>query len=345
MRVDLHTHLIGLDARAGCYTSRRMRRGLTFHFLKFHLGLRGVRSDAAVGGAYAEILARWVRESGEIDRAVVYAMDGVYDASGALDLGRTHHMVGNDYLFSVCRAHPELLPGASVNPARRDALDELDRVAALGAVLVKLLPNSQLFDPGDRAHRGFFRRCAELRLPVVCHTGYEHTLPAPCQAYGDPRRLVPALEEGATVIAAHAGASGVLDEIEYFDDFLELCDRYDRLYGDTAALCTPTRRRYLLRLVEMPAVCARLVHGSDFPIPVVPWLLADEVTPPATLRFVREKNPLTRDVLMKRAVGLPEDILERGARLLGLGHPLEERKAGADPCGAAPLFRRDDEEA
>ena len=39
--------------------------------------------------------------------------------------------------------------GASVNPTRKDALDELERVAALGAVLNKVLPNAMVFDPAD----------------------------------------------------------------------------------------------------------------------------------------------------------------------------------------------------
>jgi hypothetical protein len=292
-----------------------MRRGLTFRFLKWHLGLRADR-DADLDRAYAEQMARWVRESCAVDRAVAFAMDGVYDEAGNLDLGRTAHMVGNDYLFDVCREHPELLPGASVNPARRDALEEIDRVADRGAVLVKLLPNSQDFDPAERRHRPFFRRCADLGMPIVCHTGFEHTIPVTRQEYGDPRRLAPALEEGATVIAAHSGSSGVFHAVEYVDHFVEMLERYPNLYGDTAAFATPVRRRYLLRFLERPDLLERLLHGSDFPIPVPPWTFADLVGPARTWDLWREKNPFARDAAVKRALGVPDSVFTRAARLL-----------------------------
>jgi hypothetical protein len=309
-----------------------MRAGVTFRFLRSRLGLSGDGADEALDRAYADLLARHVRESPEVDRAVVFALDGVYDAAGRLDLARTHHMVSNDYLFDVCRERPDLLPGASVNPARRDALEELDRVAERGAVLVKLLPNSQDFDPAEARHRAFFRRSAELGLPLVCHTGFEHSLPVSRQEYGDPRRLVAALEEGATVIAAHAGSSGFFHSIEYFDHFLALLDRYPSLYGDTAAFGTPVRRKYLLRLLGEPHLLARLVHGSDFPIPVVSWTYADVLGPWRTVALWREKNPLTRDAAMKRSLGVPEAVFTRAAGILRIAG----RQEGKSRPGEVP---------
>jgi len=110
-------------------------------------------------------------------------------------------------------------PGISIHPARSDAREELDRCLEGGAVLLKCLPNCQNIDWSDRRYTGFLERMAEAGLPLLAHTGGEHTLPVVDARLADPRVLVRPLEIGVTCIAAHCGtASGLLKRARGFPE-------------------------------------------------------------------------------------------------------------------------------
>ena len=76
--------------------------------------------------------------------------------------------------------------------------------------LVKVLPNAQHFDPADPKYTAFYRALAERKLPFLSHVGYEFSLIGKDQSVGDPDRLRLALDEGVTVIAAHACSYGLM---------------------------------------------------------------------------------------------------------------------------------------
>jgi predicted TIM-barrel fold metal-dependent hydrolase len=198
-------------------------------------------------------------------------MDGVYDSAGKLDEGRTDFLVANDYLFEVVSAHRRFLAGVSINPARRDSLDELERCSEKGAALVKVLPNAQGFDPAERRFAAFYKRLAGLGMPLLSHTGYEFSLFAQDQSLGDPARLVPVLEEGVTVIAAHGCGSGLFVAGKYFDTMLKLMQRYPNFYVDSSALTLPVRVGTLFKLRQHPEIHQRLVFGTDYPLPCLSY--------------------------------------------------------------------------
>jgi predicted TIM-barrel fold metal-dependent hydrolase len=322
--------MLPFGGRFGGAVSVRGYRAFGARLLKRRLGLATAASPDERERRYVDDLAMSVRDS-ELDRAVLLALDAVHDARGEMLLDRTALYVPNDCVSRTCALHPDaFLYGASVHPCRRDALDELDRVAASGAVLVKLLPNSQGFDPADPALRPYFRRLADLRLPLLVHCGYEHTLPALDQALGDPKLLEPALDEGAVVIVAHAGSAGRFHPRETFGDFLRLLERHPRCYGDTSALANWWRSKYLFALldpsrlervygVRLEDPLSRFVHGSDFPVPVTVFAFVGRVDRAGRARAGAIPNELQRDVELKRLAGVPDAVLERAAGLLRLG--------------------------
>src|SRR5436305_14430390 len=99
-------------------------------------------SDRRFGKCYVAKLLDWIRESW-LDQVVLLAHERVHDPDGTPrpDLGSM--FVPNDIVLDLGRRYPEFLPGVSIHPARRDAIDELNRCADLGAVLMKCLPNCQ----------------------------------------------------------------------------------------------------------------------------------------------------------------------------------------------------------
>ncbi|MCP4677424.1 MAG: amidohydrolase family protein [Deltaproteobacteria bacterium] len=330
MKIDCHAHLIGASTESGAYLSSRMRRSFSYHFILWKFGLRRVKDPARRERIYIEKIARWTRES-ELDRAVLLAFDEVYRKDGTVDRSITHTYVPNDFVSRVCLEHPELFFfGASVHPYRKDALEELERVSALGAVLVKLLPNSQGFAPDDRRLTQYYRKAAELNLPLLIHAGYEHTIPVIDQSFGFPERLRTALDEGATVIVAHAGTAGLAHPRETMGAFLGLLAEYPNCFGDISALTNLWRSKYLKLLldperlyrkykVELEDPMSRMIHGSDFPIPVTPMAFQTRLAA-ADRHLVRKtKNPLQQDILIKRLLGVPEACLVRAHDELGIG--------------------------
>src|SRR2546425_6630961 len=196
-------------------------------------------------------------------------MDGVYDASGVLDAGKTEFLVSNDYVFRIAHAYPDRLwPGVSINPQRRDAIEELDRCVEGGAKLVKVLPNTQGFDPANRRYLPFYRRLARHKIPFLSHVGYEIVLTGQDQSAGDPNKLRVPLEEGVTVIAAHGCSNGLVAYEPYYPTLLDLVRRYANFFADVSALTLPNRFGMLWRLRRQPTAArrARLSHRRCLPL-------------------------------------------------------------------------------
>ncbi|WP_372013846.1 amidohydrolase family protein [Pseudoxanthomonas sp. 10H] len=75
---------------------------------------------------------------------------------------------GNDGIIALARAHPSVVPVATVHPYDdQAALDELARVAAAGVRVLKLHPHTQRFDLGDARVLPLVRRAGELGMVVL----------------------------------------------------------------------------------------------------------------------------------------------------------------------------------
>jgi predicted TIM-barrel fold metal-dependent hydrolase len=319
MIFDCHVHL----AAAGSgYPGNRLapafRDGLRFRAMLRQLGLE--RGEAGAGDLDARIregLCRWLGESG-VERAVVLALDGAHGDDGSPDPGRTLSATDNDYVADLAAEDGKILFGASIHPYRRDALEELRRVAARGACLVKWLPSAQNIRPDDPRCFPFYEALAALGMPLLSHTGCEHTLAAYPDAFNAPLRLVPALERGVTVIAAHCGTRLFLHERSWFGQWRELALRHPNLYGDLAAFLVHTRIPALAAILRCPELCRKVLYGSDFPAPAWPFNLLGRIGIPSYLRLRRIRNPFDRSRCALEAAGAGPDIFSRAGEILRL---------------------------
>jgi predicted TIM-barrel fold metal-dependent hydrolase len=265
---------------------------------------------------YATKLLETVNAS-SFDAVVLLANERVHDHDGTPrdDLGAMY--VPNDVVLDLAAKHPEFLAGVSIHPARRDALDELDRCLARGAVLMKCLPNCQNIDTADERYRPFWNRMAEASLPLLAHTGGENTLPEVNAAFADPKRLRLPLECGVTVIAAHCGTRSGLRDPDYFGDWAAMLSEFPNLYGDISALVSLNRCAHLRDCLR-PEIEPRILHGSDFPVPTLGhrlWLRGD-IKWRDFVRTQRIDNPLERDWQFKRLLGFQEEVRTRVGTLL-----------------------------
>ena len=151
------------------------------------------------------------------------------------------------------------------------------------------------------------------RLPLLAHTGGEHTLQIINAAYADPRILTQPLECGVTCIAAHCGGRGFVDP-EYFHVFAGMLDRYPNLYGDISAFNIPVRSKHFRAALKLE----RIVHGSDYPVPVFAhWAWLRGLLDRETFRRCQAiPNVIERDYQIKRAIGFPDEVFTRVGELL-----------------------------
>ena len=166
----------------------------------------------------------------------------------------------------------------------------------------------------------------------MVHTGTERSSEVACPPCSDPSRLLPALEEGCTVIAAHAGMGNPFDKKEdyehFFPNLVDLVGRFPNLFCDTAVLASMLRWRSLPSILEESAVVERLVHASDWPFPSNAMVFWNRLRPNQMLNLCAETNLFERDYQLKRALGLPIEVFDRGARLLS-----QSRSTGHEESG------------
>lgn len=317
-KIDCHVHLVG-DGSAGSgawfelpglwdrFLGRMMVRGL---------GLPSEVLESGMDVMYAENLVAQIRDS-ELDAAVVLAQDIPYDAQGD-PLGRAQFYIPNTLVADLARRFPdEVIPACSIHPGRRDAMDELERCIAAGMPVMKLLPNCLLVDYDDERYFPFWQRMAEAGMILLSHTGGEMTVKVHDPGLADPKKLSKVLDCGVRVIAAHAaGRSGLFDP-DWTADLIAMFDRYPGLYADNSALCSPNRARTLKSILSAE-VQKRVVHGSDYPVPVSgvgPWIWG-QLAWADYRESAQIENGLQRDYWLKRAMGFAESSFTRMDALL-----------------------------
>jgi uncharacterized protein len=304
--IDAHVHIVGNGSGgSGCWL-----RVTGWHRPLAALMVRGIGlPQSSLKGdldrLYVERLLACVRAS-SLRHAVILAQELVYDDHGRPLKDAGSFYVPNDYVLKLAREHPEFLPAVSIHPARPDAVEELDRCLAGGAVMMKCLPNCQNINCNDRRFTRFWERMAQAKLPLLAHTGGEHTMPVVRPEYADPRVLALPLECGVNVIAAHCATKSGFTDPEYFHIFEGMTRRFQNLYGDTSAFNVPFRGRHIKKCLAEP-LASRLVHGSDYPVPVHghwAWLRRF-INWKDFRKWERHPNVIERDYQLKLAMAFP----------------------------------------
>jgi len=285
---------------------------------------------------------------GPIERFVLLAFDAARDDAGGCpplpqpgDAFGSDMYTSNSLIRSLCRRHPRrFLFGASVHPYRPDAAACLEEVLVAGACLLKWLPLHQNIDVTDPRTAAVLRQCAGLGLPLLVHYGAEFTLMTQRPQYRSVRPLLAVLRElrreGAMpcVIVAHAATPvlpwGDADSHRALVAALlgEFADA--PLYADVSALTAWAKLWFLRRLIRRPELHAKLLFGSDFPVPPVPLHGRRDPAAPREPSGRASWPQHTAQVL--RRMGLGEIAFQRAAELL----PNVNYFAGSAPSAVKP---------
>ena len=327
---DCHVHLVG-DGEPGSDAwinpqARSLLHPLQYAQRQFYLNAACVADSERRSDAYIERLLALHGDFPAGARFMLLAFDQHYDERGERVVKFSPVYTSNEYAARVAHAYPQAFEWiASVHPYRADCVPALEWAAVHGARAVKWLPNAMGMDPASPLCDRFYQAMARLKLPLLSHAGDEQAVPGgAADDLGNPLRLRRPLDQGVRVIVAHCGALGRGIDLDRgpdapsapnFELFARLMveSKYKGLlFGDISAM---TQNNYdaagLIAILTRADWHARLVNGSDYPLPgVMPLIsvrhlvragLLDEAAAPV-LTEVRRYNPILFDFLLKRSL-------------------------------------------
>jgi predicted TIM-barrel fold metal-dependent hydrolase len=279
-------------------------------------------AQGSVDRAYVERMHNLIDGLRPGVKVLLFAFERVHDEKGRPLLEETLFHIPDRYARGVARAHPQYFEwAASIHPYRPDALDALAAAKAEGARAVKWLPSAMHIDPASPRCQKFFESLQKLDIPLVSHAGLERAVAgAEPQDNGNPLRLRRALDAGVRVVVAHCASMGEdrdLDRGGAMTDSFTLFARMmgdkrheKNLFGDISAMTQLNRAGpALARVLEEESWHARLLNGSDYPLPgVMPIFSVDYLVSlgfvaaaaAPVLREIRAHNPLLFDFVLKR---------------------------------------------
>lgn len=332
-RFSFEPAVIDGEAAFDACIAPRITQRPTFACFRRMLGLDDAPVGPQLDAQLAALLDAQTPAGGRVDRYVLLAFDWHHRTDGTrspLPVGATQ--AGNDMYTSnslirhLCRLYPDRYAfGASIHPYRPEALDALDEVFAAGACLIKWMPLHQNIDPRDRRTEAFLRRCARLGLPVLSHHNEEFTLSTPHPEFRpvhDMLALLRRLHRESAMppfILAHVATPVTpFGEMGSFEGACEalLGDLSDApLYADISALTTWGKVRFLRQIAARPEMHAKLLFGSDFPVPVAMPRLRRDLRREFH-RIAQIPDVPGRLVEIYRAAGFQEIVFHRAAEIL-----------------------------
>lgn len=325
---DVHCHVFGNgDSGSGLWFNPALERIVPLQgYLQRVFYLNASCAREAPGEVDRSVIDRLLNQLEEMPQgvcALLFAFDWARDDAGRPDAERSAFYVPNDYCASLASRFPQRFAwAASIHPYDPAALDRLDAAAARGARAVKWLPTAQGIDPASARCDAFYARLADLRLPLISHGGDERAVRGHDESLGNPLRLRRPLDAGVRVVVAHCASLGEgrdldrggAETLSNFALFARLMDdpRYARnIAGDISAVAQANRADVLPTLLARQDWHARLLNGSDYPLPGVlpltslPLLVERELLDPAAvaaLKEIRDHNVLLFDFVLKRSL-------------------------------------------
>lgn len=318
------------------YLSPRLSARLAWRVIRRWLRVGGLPPGDALDARLEALHAHHWQHATGVDRLVLLAFDEYHDDAGT-PIGMAPRgaargsdlYVSNSCVADLCRCEPgRFLFGASLHPYRRDAIAALEELAARSPrpALVKWLPIHQNIAADDARTVAFLRAAARLGVPLLIHYGGEMSLARQHLEFERPEPMLTVLSrlrsagELPTVIVAHAATPSFAWQSRRGHAALVAALQGEfataPLYADISALSALGRTRWLTRLAARPELHAKLLWGSDYPIPVMTaayalrhsWL---------ELRRVRSATSwVERSLRMARLAGFSERVFTQAAEVL-----------------------------
>ncbi len=332
--VDHHVHILGMgNSDSGIEVHPNTQSILypnKFTRFNYFMDASGILNKNLADEEYLKYLLAQIKAIPVTYQALSLALDKLYQINGDVDPDNFEIYIPNDYVVRLNRQFPDhLLPAISVHPYRKDAIDELEKWAAMGVRVVKWVPNAQGIDPSSELCDLFYEAMHRLDMVLLSHAGTEQALDSQGRQYlGNPLLLRKALGAGVKVIVAHCAVSGQSEDIDdperpdvdNFELFMRLFDDpgYEGLlFADISGMTLLSQIGDPLKIMLSRAdLHHRLLYGSDYPLPAVSVLnqnmllsfldYIDEESLSA-LKEIQTRNPLLYNFVLFRMLKHPEN--------------------------------------
>jgi mannonate dehydratase len=320
---DSHVHIVGVgDSNSGVWFNPNMDS--YWHPIlkvqkKFYMN-GGCVDNRNIDTSY---VARLVQLSSEMPagfKSMLFAFDWFHSENGQADKTHSIFHVPNHYVDSIAKQYPQYYEWvASIHPYRHDALDALEKAHANGARAVKWLPSGMGIDPASAKCDQFYQKLHDLNMPIISHTGRENAVQGGNQAHGNPLRMRRALDAGVRVVLAHCASDGHDEDLDNGNKSIKSFELFSRLmdtpaytnlvFGEISAITLLNHAWVIKPLLARPEWHARLLNGSDYPLPgILPLVSTKELAYKGLLEAehvlflqnLRLYNPLLFDFALKR---------------------------------------------
>jgi uncharacterized protein len=327
---DCHVHLVGTgdssaknDKSAAWFNPNMDSNWHPILKAQKHFYMNGGCVTAGnVDHSYVARLAQITSEMPAGFKAMLFAFDWFRDAKGRPIKAQSIFHIPNEYAAKVASEHSQVFEWVcSIHPYRPDAADALEAAKARGARAIKWLPSGMGIDPANPKCDAFYKKAAQLNIPIISHTGAESAVQGGEQADGNPLRMRRALDNGVRVVLAHCASEGHdLDSdnnnkrVKSFELFARLMDTpayNDRVFGEISALTLVNHAWAIKPILQRSDWHSRLLNGSDYPLPgIFPLInsaqlaeqgLLDSAHVPF-LQSLKNHNPLMFDFAVKRLI-------------------------------------------
>ncbi len=182
--------------------------------------------------------------------------DGV-QVSVVLNIATNAHQQNkvNDFAASINNGQ-DIFSFGSVFPDSPDAIEELERIKALGMKGVKLHPDYQGFSVDDEKMIPIYKKISSLGLITVFHAGWDYGFAPPYG--GTPKKMIKALKHfDSPVVAAHFGGVNCCEAVLKY-----LCGT--DIYFDTSFGYSMLPKYYAEKIIEKHGT-DKILFGTDTP--------------------------------------------------------------------------------
>ena len=320
---DSHVHLVGTgDGASGIWFNPNMD-SYWHPILKVQKSFYMNGSCAVGGDIDNSTVQRMLVQLEDMPvgfKLMLFAFDWFHDENGQPVEDKSIFHIPNQYAQKIANEHASRFEWVcSIHPYRADAVTALKQAKAQGARAIKWLPQSMGIDPASPKYDAFYAACAQLNMPIICHTGRESAVQGGNQDDANPLKLRRALDVGVRVVLAHCASDG--EDIDYdngnkkvksFDLFLRMMDtpKYENLlFGEISAITLFNHAWTIKPLLQRTDLHHRLINGSDYPLPgILPLISLKQlvgqqlltIEESGFLESVRLYNPLLFDFALKR---------------------------------------------
>jgi uncharacterized protein len=282
----------------------------------------GCALEGDVDQSYVKRLVQISAEMPAGYKSMLFAFDWFRDAQGKPLKEHSIFHIPNEYVEKITSEHSQYFEWvASIHPYRTDAIDALEQVKAQGARAIKWLPSGMGIDPASAKCDAFYKKAAQLNLPIITHTGRESAVQGGDQAHGNPLRMRRALDQGVRVVLAHCASDGHDEDldngnirvksIDLFTRIMDTPDYNSLVFGEISALTLINHAWAIKPILERTDWHNRLLNGTDYPLPgIFPLINTETLTKAGLLenehisflQQLKQYNPLMFDFAVKRLI-------------------------------------------